>query len=880
MFRIQAIASGLRALLRKKQVEQEMDEELRGYLDAAAKEKMRSGTSHAEALRAARVEMGSMDAVKEEIRSAGWEASVESLWQDVRYGLRQLCRNPGFTIMAVLTLALGIGANTAIFSVLDAMLIRPLPYKDAHRLVAIFETEPQISTAPVTPPDYFDWKDQNHVFEAMAAGSEDSGTLTGVGEPERLEVGPVSAGLFELLGARPLLGRFFRPDEDRRGHNLVVILSHALWQRKFGSDPRVIGRKIVLWGVPLDVVGVMPADFRFPPIWDLRPQLWIPMGLPRTEDMRGGHMLWVMARLRPGVSLAKARAEMETIAGRLAKEHPQTNAKIGVNLLPLRNYLTRSVLRILLVLFGAVGFVLLIACSNVASLFMARATSRAREVAVRATLGASPGRLVRQMLTESLMLAVLGGLVGTLFGSLARNLLLGLSPDNYLKSSGKINLDLTILGFTLALSLVCGVIFGLVPALQATRVQFSQTLKEGAGTLAGGTRVRRYRSVLVVAELSLALVLMAGAGLMVRSLWALLSVDPGFDPRNILTMRLELPEARFPKEDQQINFFQRLTEKIQVLPGVQAAGATSQLPLQGETNGYIMVEGKPSQPAFGGPLVQPTSVTAGYFRTMGIRLLRGRLFTEADRANALKVVVINEKLAQQYFPDEDPIGKRVSQPGDQPDWREVVGVVKNVHEWGLDDEPIAEVYFPFDQMPRAAMSLVIKTATLNPESLTNAVRAQVASLDKDLAVFDASTMSQIVSNRAEDSSFRAALVSLIGVLAMVLSAIGVYGVIAYSVNQRIHEIGIRLALGAYPRSVLTLILRQGLTLTLLGIGVGLVGALILTRFVSSELFGVRPTDPLTFFMVPLVLAGVATLASYIPAHRATKVDPIVALRYE
>jgi putative ABC transport system permease protein len=591
-------------------------------------------------------------------------------------------------------------------------------------------------------------------------------------------------------------------------------------------------------------------------------------------------MLWVMARLRAGVSLEKARVEMETIAGRLAQEHPNTNAEIGVNLLPLRNYLTRSVLHILLVLLGAVGFVLLIACSNVASLFMARATARAKEVALRATLGASRARLVRQLLTESVMLAGLGGVVGILFAGWARNLLLGLSPENYLKSSGKIELDLTILGFTLALSLVCGVIFGLVPALQATGVQFIQTLKEGAGTIAAGARARRFRSVLVVTEVSLALVLMAGAGLMVRSLWALLRVDPGFDPRNVLTMRLELPEARFPKEDQQIDFFQRLVGKIQALPGVQAAGATSQLPLQGGPNGYIMVEGRPSQPAFGGPLVQPTSVTVGYFKTMGISLLRGRSFTEADRANASKVVIINEKLAQQYFPNEDPIGKRVSQPGDQPDWREVVGVIKNVHEWGLDDEPIAEVYFPFDQLPRWAMSLVIKTATAKPELLTNVVRAQVGSLDKDLAVFDANTMSQVISSRAEDSSFRAALVSLIGVLAMILSATGVYGVTAYSVNQRTHEIGIRLALGAHPRSVLKLVLGQGLALTLLGIAIGLAGALSLTRFVSSELFGVQPTDPPTFLAVPLILAGVATIASYIPARRATKVDPMVALRYE
>jgi len=836
-----------------------------------------------EARHAAHRKLGNTTHIREEIyrmNSLGW---LESFWQDLRFALRMLRKSPGFTALAVVTLALGIGANTAIFSVIDAMLIRPLPYKDAHRLVLVFETETQLSTAPVTPPDFFDWKEQNHVFEAMAAGTEDSGTLSGIGDPERLEIGPVTAGLFEMLGARPVLGRFFRPDEDQPGHNLVVILSHALWQRKFGSDLNVIGRKVTLYGLLLEVVGVMPKDFRFPPIWDNRPQLWIPLGASRTEEMRGSHMLWVMARLRPGVSLAKARAEMVTIAGRLGKEHPKSNAKIGVNLLPLREYFTRSVLRTLWVLLGAVGFVLLIACSNVASLFVARATARAKEVAVRVTLGASRARLVRQLLTESLMLALLGGLAGILFARWVRDFLLSLSPDNYLKSSGRIDLDLTILGFTLVLSLFSGIIFGLIPALQVSQVQLNQTLKEGARTAGAGTRTRRFRSALVVAEVSLAVVLMAGAGLMVRSLWALLRVDPGFDPRNVLTFRIELPEARYANGDQRINFFQRLLEKIQVLPGVQAVSATSQLPLQGGPNGFITVEGRPPQPFFqSGPPVQPTSVTVGYFKTMGIRLLRGRVLTQADRGeNASRVVIINEKLAQQYFPNEDPIGKRLSWPGDEPGaWREVVGIIKNVHEWGLDAEPIAEVYAPYDQTPEFAMSLVIKTATSNPELLTSAVRAQVGALDKDLAVFDANTMPQVILDHAADARFRAALVGMIGLLALILSGIGIYGVISYSVNQRTHEIGIRLALGAAPSAVLSLVLRQGLALTLLGIAAGLVGALVLTRLVSSLLFGVRPADPLTFFTVPLLLVGVAMLASYLPARRATKVDPLVALRYE
>ena len=879
---ISSLVFRLRSLFRRKSMQAALDEEVQSHLRMAAEERMKQGETAEQARVSAVREFGNVALVKEVTRDTWGRGWLEAISRDIRFGLRQLRRNPGFTVVAVITLALGIGANTAIFSVVDAMLIRRLPYKEAQRLVLIFETTPQLSTAPVAPADFFDWKDQNHVFEAMAAGTEDSGTLSGVGEPERLEVGPVTAGLFEMLGVRPVLGRFFRPDEDQPGHNLVVILSHTLWQRRFDSDPKVIGRKIVLWGVPVEVVGVMPAEFRFPPVWDNRPQLWIPVGLPRAEEMRDSHMLWVMARLRAGMSLETARAEMETIAARLGKEHPKSNAKIGVNPVPLRDHFTRGIRRTLLVLLAAAGFVLLIACSNVASLFVARAIARGREVAVRAALGASRARLVRQLLTESLMLALLGGFVGILFAKRVRDLLLSLSPDDYLRSSGRMELDLAVLGFTLVLSLFSGLIFGLVPTLQASKVQFSQALKEAAGTAGLGTRTRRFRSALVVAEVSLALTLMAGAGLMVRSLWALLRVDPGFDPRSVLTLRIELPEARYSNGDQRINFFRTLLEKIQVLPGVQADGATSQLPLQGGPNGYISVEGRPPQPFFqNGPLVQPTSVTRDYFKTMGIRVLRGRSFTETDRTNALRVVIINEKLAEQYFPHEDPLGKRLTWPGDDPGaWREIVGVIKNVHEWGLDDEPIAEIYAPYEQTPQFAMSLVIKAATSNPELLTSAVRAQVGSLDKDLAAFGANTMPQVILDHAADARFRAALVGWIGVLALALSGIGIYGVVSYSVNQRTHEIGIRLALGAAPRTVLKLVLTQGLALTLLGIAAGLVGALILTRFVSGLLFGVRPTDPLTFFTVPLVLAGVATLASYIPARRATRVDPMVALRYE
>ncbi|MBZ5536337.1 MAG: ABC transporter permease [Acidobacteriia bacterium] len=804
---------------------------------------------------------------------------MDTFLQDLRQGFRALLKNPGLTAVGVLTLALGIGANTAIFTVIDATLLRPLPYRSADRVVMVFETEPELTTAPVTPPDYFDWKEQNDVFESMAAGTEDSANLTGAGEPERLELASVSANFFEMLGTQPMLGRPFRVEEDQPGKNLVVILSHALWRRKFGADPAVIGRKVTLDGYPCEVVGVLPAEFQFPPIWGNRPAFFMPLGLARDETLRGSHILWVMAHLRSGVTVEKARSGMEAIAARLATQYPSSNAHIGVNLKTLREQFTGDVRRPLLILFGVVGFVLLIACTNMANLSLARATAREREIAIRAALGARRGRVIRQLLTESIILSLFGGLAGILLAVWAKDALLALGPADFITRAGRMNLNPGVLAFTLTLSLLTGVAFGLVPALQASRIRFNETLKEGGSRLSSGTRGRRFRSALIVAEVSLTLVLLIGAGLMVRSLHALLKVDPGFDPKNILTMKTELPDLRYPKEDQQVNFYQKLLEKIRPLPGVQSVAATSQLPLGGGPNGWILIEGRPRDPVFSGPLVQPTSVTLDYLKAMGIRLLKGRSFASADSPNAPHVAIINEKLARQFWPNENPLGKRLSWSSDSPVWCEVVGIVQDVREWGLANEPIAEAYFPQSQKPSKAMNLVIRSEG-DPTALTLAARARISELDKDLAIFGVSTMDQIIASSVSFPRFQSVLMSLFGLLALLLSAVGVYGVIAYSVSLRTQEMGIRMALGATREDLLKHLLRQGLVLTLIGVTVGLAGALALTRFMSSLLYGVRPNDTLTFVVGSLGLVCVIAAAIYIPSRRATKVDPVVALRYE
>jgi putative ABC transport system permease protein len=808
---------------------------------------------------------------------------MTTLLQDVRYGLRMLLRKPGFTVIAVSTLALGIGGNSAIFSLVNAVLLHPLPYADPNRLVMVFETEPELEKAPVTGPDYLDWKEQSSVFETMAAGTEGSANLTGIGDPQRVTAVPVSAGLFEMLGTTPALGRLFRSDEDQPGHNKVAILTHGLWQERFGSDPEIIGKQITLDGESFDVVGVMPAASVFPRIWGIKPDLWMPLGLKRDESTRGKHWLWVMARLKRGITLKQAQTEMEGIAARLAKQYPHSNSDIGVRVISLREQLVGDVRPALLTLFGAVGFVLLIACANVANLLLTRTVGRQREMAIRAALGASRIRLIRQLLTESVLLSLLGGVAGTLLALWAKDLLICLSPADYLPRASEINLSLGVLVFTLAVSLLTGILLGIVPAMHSARLNLGQSLKEGVRTMAGGVRSRHLRSLLVAAEVALGLVLLVGTGLMLRSLQKLLEVNPGFDPKNVLTMRLELPNSRYPrypKSERAAAFFNGLIERVQTLPGVQVVAATSQLALSGGPNGVVQIEGRSRTAGFGGPLVQRSSVLSDYFRAMGISLLKGRPFTKADTAESAKVVIINQTLAHRFWPGEEPIGKRLSWgSGDVPVWREVVGVVADVHQWGLIREPMPEVYFPYAQLPQAAMSLVIRSSC-DASTLIKAVREQVRGLDKELPVFRPLSMEHILAQSTAEQRFQALLMSVFGTMALVLAGVGLYGVMSYSVAQRTHEIGIRVALGAQRWDVLGLVLGQGMLLTTIGVLIGLAGAFATTRLMSSLLYGVSATDPLTFTLVPVLLSGVALLACYIPARRATKVDPMVALRYE
>ncbi len=806
---------------------------------------------------------------------------MDTLWQDLRYAIRTLRRNPGFTGVAVLTLALGIGANTAIFSVVNAVLLRPLSYKDSERLLMCWQVEPQLSRAPVTGPDYLDWKEQSQVFESIAAGTEGLGraSLTGLGEPEAVRAAPVSAGLFEMLGKKAVYGRVIRPDEDRPGHDAVAVLSYGLWQRRFGSDPGVIGRTITLDGKAREVIGVMPRDFVFPEIWGLKPDIWVPLALARDEKARGQHWLYVLGLLKPHVSLSQAENQMKALAERQAKLFPQSNGDIGARIEPLKEYLVGNLANTLLVLFGVVGFVLLIACANVANLMLVRTSTRVRELAVRASLGASRFRLMRQLLTESVLLSLAGGAAGVILAVWAKDLLISLSPADYFPRAHEINIDTAVLGFTLGMSVLTGIVFGLVPALQPFRTRLSESLKEGGRRLTQSLESRSLRGLLVVAEVAVALVLMIGTGLLIRSLGNLARVNLGFDPENLLTMKVELPESRYSKAEQAIAFYRDALERVQSLPGVSAAAFTSQLPLGGGPNGTIDVEGRPKSTGFGkGPLVQPTSITRDYFRVMSIPLLKGRTFTGTDASGAKEVVIINEALARSFWPDEDPVGRRLSSSGSNQ-WFEVVGVVGNSRRWSISNEFMPEVYFPYAQNPDSNMKLMVRAA-VDPQALTGAIRTQISRVDGNIPVYAVSTMKQIVTESASGRQFITLLMEIFALVAMALAAIGIYGVISYSVARQAHEIGIRMALGAERKSVLLLVLRQGLLMTLIGLAVGIGGAVTLTRVLSSLLFGVSATDPLTFAAVAILLAIVSVLAGWIPARRASRVDPMVALRYE
>jgi predicted permease len=813
---------------------------------------------------------------------------METLLQDIRYSLRMLRKSPGFTLVAVIALALGIGANTAIFSVLNTVVLRPLPFKDPQRLVKIWgKYDAQgIPKNWISEPEYYDMLEQTSSFESIAAYTVGGGVnLTGAGDPLRVSASQVNASLFPILGAQAAQGRTFLEDEDQPGKAQVVLLSNHLWRSRFNGDTGIIGNSISLNDQTFTVVGVMPAGFVFPDNIDL----WVPIAFNRARlNNRGSHYLDVVAKLRPGVSIQQARADLTSFGESLIDKNPQNYSResgFGMYLNPLHEETVGNVRPLLVLLLVAVGFVLLIACFNVANMLLARAASREREMAVRVALGAGRRRLVRQLLTESVLLALLGGALGVLLAYGGVRLFIAFNPD--VPRLAEIGVDLMVLAFSLLVTVLTGIIFGLAPALHSSKTNLNESLKEGGR---GATSSRHFiRNALVIAEVAMAMFVLIGAGLTIKSFKRALDVDLGFQSDRALTFRLSLPQTKYKDNAQVITFYRRLVDHLKVLPGVQVVGGVSQLPLSGAyASGTTVVEetsAGPGLPRFEDhPFIEADrrAVMPDYFASLGIRLLKGRLLTDADNETAPPVVVVDENFERTFWPAGDAVGKRVAVGGNQREgfkWGEIVGVVAHIRHYGFSKEGREQIYFPHAQRSPGTMYLTIRT-TVEPASLTSAARSAVAAIDGDLPLYEVKTLGQLASDSVSQSRLNVMLLGLFAAVALLLAGVGIYGVMSYSVTQRTHEIGIRMALGARPASVLAMVVRQGMGLAVAGVGVGLVAAYFLTRLMSSLLFGVSATDPATFAIIALVLTGSALGACFVPARRATKVDPMIALRYE
>jgi len=878
----------LRALAGRESVIDDIDEELRLHVEMETEQNLARGMSPAEARRAARLSFGNFDSIRDTAYTVRGGGLMETFLQDVRYGVRVLAKNKGFTAVAVLTLALGIGANTAIFSVVNDLLLRPLPYTDAERVVMLWEVTPSGRHMNTTSRANFrEWRAQGGSFESVAAFSDQRLNLTGAGEPEEVSVQLATPDLFKVLGAQPILGRVLVEDDIKRD-SAGVVLSNAFWKRRFGGDPNMVGKPITLNGTPFNVVGVMPPGFQWfisqrsgtgkpPEVWMMLP---MPPPGPDSPNERG-RFLSVVGKLKPGVTYEQAEAELKTIHQRLAQDSTY-NKNYTAEVIPLREQLVGNVRPALWVLLGAVGLVLLIACANVANLLLSRVAAREKEIALRTALGARRMRVVRQLLTESLLLSLLGSALGSLVAWWGIGALVAISPRD-LVNLQNVGINTTVLAWTLGVTLLTTILFGLVPAFEATRLNLNDALKEGGkGSDAQGSRSRRLRGVLVVGEVALALMLLAGAGLLVKSFSQLRKIDTGFETENVLTMVLRLPASKYKEDPQYVAFFRQALERIRATPGVRSAGVVNYLPLYGglgSATGFN-VEGRPEPPRGTGPSTNVRVADADYFKTMGIRLLRGRLFTDAEDAEARHVTVVSEAFARRFFPDEDPIGKRIKVfMDDKPSWMEIVGIVGDVRYDNLTAEAEPFVYEPHPELVYDAMTLVIRTAG-DPAEMAPTVRREISEIDPEQPVSDIRTMTQVMGERVARARFNTLLLAIFAGLATVLAAVGIFGVMNYSVQLRTREIGLRMALGAQPHRVLMLVLRQGLLLTLIGIGVGLAGALALSRVMSGLLYGVGASDPLTFAAIVVLLAFVALIACYIPARRATRVDPLVALKYE
>lgn len=890
------------SLFDRQQKDSDLDDEIRSHLNMAARDRIQDGQEPRDARNSALKEFGNVAIVKEVTREMWSGASLEVFWQDLRYGVRMLTKSPGFALIAILTLALGIGANTAIFSVVNGVLLNPLPYPHPEQIVSMFTEMPNFKNGSISYPNFEDWRRMNRSFSAIAAYRSWGFNLSGNGEPERLHGEMISAGFFEILGVNPIMGRTFSADEDRIGANPTVMIAEGLWKRKYGSDPNIIGQRMVLNGIGRTIIGVVPSSFhlhiqnfqRGSPV----NEVYVPVGEwnePAFHNNRAaGWGLDAIGRFKPGVTFEQSQADMARVSRDLAAAYPDVNGNKKAYLLPLKDEIVGNMRPVLLIVLGAVGFVLLISCVNVANLLLARSTGRSREFAVRIALGAGEFRIVRQLLTESVLLALAGGVLGLLFAKSGTAAAIAAMPVNMPRAED-IGLDLRVLLFTLAVSLISGIAFGLVPAMKTTRTNVATTLKESGRSLAG---VRsRTQSVFVVTEMAMALVLLVGAGLMIRTLFVLWGLDPGFNPRNVMSFSVSGPSSFVGGSPDAVRSAQReIHEKLAAIPGIESVSFSwGAQPMAGDDEDYFWIVGRPMPPRSELPMTIEYDVEPDYLKAMQVPLRRGRFLATSDNEHSARVAVIDESFAEKYFPNEDPIGHYIdlntdpSDPDKAPN-PQIVGVVGHVNQWGLDSDsarPLhAQMYLAMAQTPDSALKraglafdVYVRTSQSGVPSFEE-IRRRLLASHVELVVHSPLSMDETVARSIGQKRFSMTLLAVFAGIALILASVGIYGVLAYLVGQRTQEIGVRMALGARRFDVLRMVLSDGARMTLLGVTIGIVAALGLTHLMASMLFGVGPTDPLTFAGVAFLLSAIALLACYVPAHRAMKVDPTVALRYE